>query len=203
LTQCVNHPERAAVEECEVCQKALCAYCLYYTTDGQRLCADHERQAQAAGAMIKPPGAYADSLIASQLDASRPVPVKEALFEGDNVDLLALVGLVIGIISIMLCIPFGICFVGPVGLIASLLALVGANRSRDPSRTRAMASVGALLSSIWVLIFVACLVAYSAQVMTLLSFNTSSHFPITIIAPGMPQPQATTLVPMPTATARR
>ena len=31
---CENHPERIALERCEVCNKPLCAYCLYYTGDG-------------------------------------------------------------------------------------------------------------------------------------------------------------------------
>ena len=54
---CTNHPERAAIENCEVCGVPLCAYCLYYTNDGQRLCKQHADEAEAAGAFIRSPGA--------------------------------------------------------------------------------------------------------------------------------------------------
>src|SRR5437762_95977 len=94
---CVNHPERAAVESCEVCQRPLCAYCLYYTSDGQRLCKTHADGAQATGAFIRAPGTYAGGLVAAQVGASsekqkvRPA----ALYEGNNADIMALIGLLI------------------------------------------------------------------------------------------------------------
>ena len=52
---CEFHPERIALERCEVCGKALCAYCLYYTEDGQRLCAEHAESARAMGVQVDEP----------------------------------------------------------------------------------------------------------------------------------------------------
>jgi hypothetical protein len=60
---CENHPNRIAVERCEVCHKPLCAYCLYYTEDGQRLCQAHAEEARLRGTQIEEPGIYADQLI--------------------------------------------------------------------------------------------------------------------------------------------
>src|SRR5438874_942195 len=64
---CTNHPERAAIENCEVCGAPLCAYCLYYTNDGQRLCKQHADEAEAAGAFIRSPGVYSGGLIGAQV----------------------------------------------------------------------------------------------------------------------------------------
>src|ERR1041384_3053754 len=93
---CINHPERAAVERCEVCGDPLCAYCLYYTSDGQRLCKRHAEKAAASGAYIRAPGTYAESLIDSQLSATQVQPAKAAAYEGDAIDVLALIGLLMG-----------------------------------------------------------------------------------------------------------
>src|SRR5215831_9975528 len=99
---CVNHPQRAAVEHCEVCGDPLCAYCLYYTNDGQRLCKTHADEAQAAGAFVRAPAKYAGGLIGAQLDANLQLP-EPATYAGDNIDVLALFGLMLGVVSVMCC----------------------------------------------------------------------------------------------------
>jgi hypothetical protein len=154
---CTNHPERAAVENCEVCGVPLCAYCLYYTSDGQRLCKLHADQAEATGAFIRKPGLYADGLIGAQVAANRPKRGAPALYEGNNPDLLALLALVFGLIS---CVPGAICLVGPVGLVLSVLALVGAREARSPRRTRTMAGVGLALSGLWLVTTIGCVLLY-------------------------------------------
>src|SRR5258708_34178152 len=93
LTTCINHPERAAVESCEVCLSPLCAYCLYYTSDGQRLCKTHAEQAAAAGGFFFSPGTYTPQVIWAPLVAHRnpkPAPVG---FHGGPRGFLALVGM--------------------------------------------------------------------------------------------------------------
>ncbi len=200
-TTCVNHPERAAVESCEVCHDPLCAYCLYYTSDGQRLCKTHAAKAAVAGAFIRAPGNYPEGLIASQLDAASNVsrqqtnPDASAAYHGDAVDIIALVGMVLGIMSIALCVPGLCCLVGPIGLVMSAAALVGSKNAHDPVRTRTMATVGVMLSALWVIILGACILAYSAQGNLAIKMLNGNNFPITVIAPGMGQPP-----PAPTAT---
>lgn len=193
---CVNHPERAAVEYCEVCGDPLCAYCLYYTSDGQRLCKRHADKAAASGAFIRAPGTYADGLIDSQLSATRVQPSLPAAYQGDAIDVLALIGLLFGVVSIMLCIPGGCCLVGPIGMILSIVALVGAKDARDPVRTRTMASVGALLSAVWIVVLTACIIAYFGQTQTILHTLNFNNLPVTVIAPQFNQQPA----PPPTAT---
>src|SRR5258708_3034394 len=195
---CINHPERAAVESCEVCQAPLCAYCLYYTSDGQRLCKTHAEQAAAAGAFIRAPGTYAQQLIGAQLEASRNQVAARAAYEGDAVDVLALVGMVLGIVSVMLCIPGVCCMVGPVGMIFSIVALVGAKNAHDPSRTRTMAGIGALLSAMWIVVILICTLSYLGQTSSGIRMLNINNLPITVIAPQLGQ-QPVQLTDTPTA----
>lgn len=162
-TQCVNHPGRAAIERCEVCNEPLCAYCLYYTNDGQRLCKTHADEAQEAGAFIRAPGAYAGALIGAQVDASQAKPEKTAAYSGDAVDILAFIGLMFGIVSLMCCFPPALCLIGPIGLVTSVVALVTAKDAHDPGRTRTLAGVGITLSSLLVVVLLLCIVAYFTQ----------------------------------------
>ena len=200
LTTCANHPERAAVESCEVCLSPLCAYCLYYTSDGQRLCKTHAEQAAAAGAFIRAPGTYAGQLIGAQLEASRNQITQRAAYEGDAVDVLALVGMVLGIVSIMLCVPGVCCLVGPVGMIFSVVALVGAKNAHDPSRTRTMAGIGALLSAMWILVILICVISYAGQTSSGIRMLNLNNLPITVIAPQFGQPVQLTDTPTAAAT---
>src|SRR5258706_13986985 len=161
-TTCVNHSKRAAIEACEVCSKPLCAYCLYYTDDGQRLCREHAEQAHAAGAHVRAPQIYADGLIAAQVDANKPAPTAPPTYEADTIDVLALVGLVVAVTGLLVCIPPAMCLIGPVGLILSLISLPGARNARNPPRVRTMAGVGGTISGLWVIIVLACILAYFA-----------------------------------------
>src|SRR5579859_5245501 len=194
VTTCINHPERAAVESCEVCHAGLCAYCLYYTSDGQRLCKTHAAEAAAAGAFIRAPGNYREGLIASQLGASNELrrqnaqPNASAAYHGDAVDILALIGMVLGITSIAMCIPGLCCLVGPIGMVTSGAALVGAKNAHDPVRTRTLATVGAILSALWVIVLGACILAYSAQSRMAIQMLNLNNLPVTVIAPGFVQP---------------
>ena len=79
---CANHPDRIALERCEVCGKPLCAYCLYYTGDGQRLCQDHADEARLMGVHIEEPAAYADQLIGAQIGALRKQKRGESAGDG-------------------------------------------------------------------------------------------------------------------------
>jgi hypothetical protein len=181
---CVNHPERAAIEHCEVCGDPLCAYCLYYTSDGQRLCKTHAAQAEAAGAFVRSPDVYAEGLVPAQVEASRrPAYPTAAPYEGNTPDVTALIGMMIAVVSLLMCIPGFNCLLGPVGLIVSLVALFTSRDARNRSRTRIMAGIGIGLSSLWMLIVIACLATYFVPLVSIstgLSSGTQVFMPVVV-----------------------
>jgi hypothetical protein len=198
-TTCVNHPKRAAIEACEVCSKPLCAYCLYYTDDGQRLCREHAERAHEAGARVHAPQVYAESLISAQVGADQPERKSKPIYEGDTVDVLALIGLIVAVVGLMVCFPPALCLIGPIGLILSLVALVGAKNARNPSRVRTMAGIGATISGLWVVIVAACILAYFAQITAFTTMIQTGgvpvpiqggQFAVTVVVPIGPQPVA-------------
>lgn len=164
---CANHPDRPAIERCEVCGTPLCAYCLYYTEDGQRLCAQHAEEARRRGLAVEEPGAYAGQLIGAQAAVvgkrKRWQPDgDDSLYRGNSHDLLALVGLLVGVISLTACCGAFYCL-PLVGLILSLIALLNAKHAYDPSRTRKLGVIGLLVSGVWVLLFAGCILTYGAS----------------------------------------
>jgi len=193
---CVNHPERAAVERCEVCGSALCAYCLYYTSDGQRLCKQHAEEAGAAGAFIRAPGVYPTGLVGAQVSAEHTQPLLQEIntpYRGNMTDLLALLSLLLGIISLGTCLILPICALAPLGLIFGVLALVGAKGAYDGTRTRTLATVGLVLSVLW---FGAAFSCYSFSRTAVLSSGNAS-LQLTLFAPGIfvPRTNATPAPP--------
>jgi len=163
---CANHPDRIALERCEVCGAPLCAYCLFYTEDGQRLCATHAAEARARGVAVEEPAAYAEQLLGAQTGALRKQQRGGAddahLYKGNSNDLLGLLGMVIGLISMGMCCGASYCM-PVVGFVFSLIALLNAKDSHDPRRTRKFGLIGLLLSGIWVAVIVACIALYSAS----------------------------------------
>ncbi len=198
-TTCTNHPERAAVENCEVCGAPLCAYCLYYTSDGQRLCKLHADQAEAAGAFIRAPGIYADGLIGAQVGASRPKAGAAAPYEGNSADVVGLIGMTFGLVSLLACIPPINCLLGPIGLILSIMALIGAKEARNPKRTRMMAGIGIGVSGLWILLLIACSVWFFGQVMLVQTSGINVQVPVPVQG-TLPPITAPPLQPVDTAT---
>lgn len=164
---CHYHPERIALERCEVCGKALCAYCLYYTDDGQRLCVEHAEAARAIGVQVDDPGTYADQLIGAQVGASRKqkrgeTDERRALYQGNSTDLTGLVAMVLGLVGLGTCCGVGYCL--PVfGFGLSIAALLNANKAHDKGRTRRLGMIGLLSSGVLVLAMVACIAFYVAS----------------------------------------
>jgi hypothetical protein len=178
---CINHPERAAVEQCEVCGNPLCAYCLYYTSDGQRLCQQHAEKAAASGAFIRAPGVYAEGLIPAQLAAGDQIEAPP-LYAANHTDLLALVGLLLVAFNLAICFPGAICLLGPIGMILSVVALLNARSAHNPSRTRRMAGIGLGLFGLWLVVAYACasLVFNSAR-SSITTISTTLNVPIMVI----------------------
>ncbi len=149
---CANHPERPALEQCEVCGKPLCGYCLYYTSDGQRLCEIHAHAAKTNGLTIIPPAIYANGIIASQAeavqmdDASKRKGLydrRQPIYQGNNQDLNAFLAMLMGAFSLasccgaVYCLPF-------VAVVLGILSLLNAKDAIDPRRTRQQAWLGIL-----------------------------------------------------------
>ena len=160
---CANHPDRVAIERCEVCNKPLCAYCLYYTEDGQRLCAEHAEQARQAGLAIEEPGAYADQLIEAQAGAvrkqKRSAAHDDTLYQGNTHDVMSFIGMLTGLFALASCCGAVYCL--PLaGLVLSLVALINAKNAHDPRRTRQFSVVGILVSGVWIGVMVLCVVAF-------------------------------------------
>lgn len=174
---CANHPGRIALEKCEVCGKPLCAYCLYYTEDGQRLCAEHAEQARQLGLQVEDPGAYADHLVGAQAGAigkaKRGLTLADdpSLYHGNSTDLMALVGMLFSVLSITMCCGAFYCL-PIIGFFVSLTALLTSRHAHDPSRTRKLGIVGLLASGGAVALVAAC-IAFSMSP-TIFTFDLQS-----------------------------
>lgn len=177
---CVNHPDRIAVERCEVCRQPLCAFCLYYTQDGQRLCSVHADQARQAGMLIEAPGAYAEQLVGAQAGVvskhKRGLQNDDGLYKGNSHDLVALLGALIGLITLGACCG-GVYCLPVVALVLSVVALINAKNAYDPKRTRRLGVVGLLVSGLWVAVIVGCIVLYAASFRQFFyAFSTPYYF---------------------------
>jgi hypothetical protein len=140
MEHCVFHPNRAAVEHCEVCKRALCGHCLWYTEDGHRLCEIHAQEREAGGETVLPPETYAEAintqLVARQSD-EKPRPRRsqddkeEIPYKGNSQDLTALLAAVMSVTVLLSCMGGAYCL--PIA--AFLLGIVGfanAAKAVDP-----------------------------------------------------------------------
>lgn len=190
---CANHPERLALERCEVCGKPVCAYCLYYTADGQRLCAEHAEEARLRGIAVEDPATYAGQLLGAQAGAARKHKREDdndGLYRGNSNDLLGLIALLIALIALVSC-GGGFYCLPPIGLLLSLAAVLNAKKAHDPARTRRYGLIGLLVSSIWLLLVAACIVMF------LVPLRTQQA---TVIMPAMQTPVLPSPQPSPTPT---
>jgi hypothetical protein len=200
---CENHPDRIALERCEVCHKPLCAYCLYYTEDGQRLCQQHAEEARSRGLRIEEPGVYAEQLIGAQAGALRKekrgrAASDEELYKGNSNDLMAFIGMLVGVISLGACCGGGYCL-PLVGFILSLIALLNTKKSHDPKRTRRLGIIGLLLSGVWVVIIAGCIFLYGLSLSSIFSNLSNPHFYVATFS--WPSSGTDTPTPNPTVTA--
>jgi hypothetical protein len=149
MEHCVFHPNRAAVEHCEVCKRALCGHCLWYTEDGHRLCEIHAQEREAAGETILPPETYAEAintqLVARQSD-EKPRPRRsrddkeDIPYKGNSQDLTALLAAVMSVTVLLSCMGGAYCL--PIA--AFLLGIVGfanAAKAVDPQRTKLLSGI--------------------------------------------------------------
>src|SRR5687768_12426257 len=102
---CFRHPERASVEHCEICRRPVCGLCLWYAESGERLCPDHAVEFQQAGKQVIPPDRYAAGIALSQASAARPAQ-PQAPYQGNSVDVTALIAAVTGGLTLAWCAGF-------------------------------------------------------------------------------------------------
>ena len=148
MTNCYQHPDRPAVEQCEVCRRPLCGSCLWYAETGERLCLEHASEWVKAGKPVVAPQRYASGISSSEAAAAQPVKA-DIPYRGNSTDVSALVAAVVGLASIASCV--GLYWALP--LLALFLGLVTFLQSRDavnPRRTRWLAGVGLLGSALFV-----------------------------------------------------
>ncbi|MFP4322109.1 MAG: hypothetical protein ACLFTK_06625 [Anaerolineales bacterium] len=207
MTYCDNHPERRALENCEVCGKPLCGYCIYYTEDGQRLCETHAHTARENDIVVYPPAVYADGIIPAQANASRqiddlfPMPKgvvesNRALYRGNNTDLNAFLGMLIGLLSLATC--CGAVYCMPfLAILLGALALSNAKDAVEPRRTRQHAWIAILTGGVFVGFILACIGFYVViYAGTVASFNTANfNTNATFVFPTQP---LTSVPPSPT-----
>jgi len=184
MTGCYQHPDRPAVEQCEICRRPVCGSCLWYAETGERLCPEHAARLEREGRAVTPPGRYAAGIMSSEISAARP-PNDDAPYKGNSTDVAALVAAVTMVLSLAAC--TGLWWALP--LLAFGLGLAGwlqAQNSLNPRRTRWLSGVGlfgggALLLAVLVF-FGACL---------LLTFGPLIFASLLRTGPGGPVPFAT------------
>jgi hypothetical protein len=157
MDHCVFHPNHAAVEYCEVCNRALCGHCLWYTEDGHRLCEIHAQERELAGETVLPPETYAEAINTQYVagkqkeerqpsdEESQPRPngkreKDDIPYKGNSQDLTALISAVMAITVVLSCMGGAYCL--PVA--AFILGIVGftsASKAVDPKRTRLLSGI--------------------------------------------------------------
>ncbi len=140
MNTCYHHPDRTAVEHCEVCQRALCGSCLWYAESGERLCPDHAAEWLQAGRTVRPPTHYAEGIEHSEASAARPAQPR-APYTGNSTDVMALLSAAGGLISLASCL--GLAFAIPLVVLGmGLVSWLQAKDALDPPRTRWLAGLG-------------------------------------------------------------
>jgi hypothetical protein len=166
MDACINHPELAAVEACEVCSKPLCGLCLWYTSDGHRLCETHAKEREEAGEVVLSPETYREALPNSlEPRPDRPVadPSQRTVYQGNSYDLTALIAAIVGVTTLASCCGGAYCLPF-VGLTLGIIAFVSADQAIDSVRTRNLAIVGIAVMGLIAFAILAFIILYAALI---------------------------------------
>ena len=137
---CFQHPDRLAVEHCEICRRPVCGSCLWYAESGERLCPEHAAQFQTEGKPVIPPERYAAGIVHSEASAAKPARA-DAVYHGNSTDVGALVAAVVGLLALASC--AGLAWVLPLfGGVLGLVSWLQAKDAVSARRTRWLAAVG-------------------------------------------------------------
>ncbi len=166
MDACINHPELAAIEACEVCRKPLCGLCLWYTADGHRLCEEHAKEQEAAGEVVLSPETYREALPSSLQPRPEEPSADQSqrtIYRGNSYDLTALIAAIVGVTTLVsccggyYCLPF-------VGLTLGIIAFVSADQALDTVRTRNLAVIGIAVMGVIVFAVLAFIALYVALI---------------------------------------
>jgi uncharacterized membrane protein len=142
MDTCINHPDHAAIERCEVCSDPLCDLCLWYAEDGRRLCEEHAREHEQAGGEVQSPDLYEGGIRVREAEPA----VDTAPFRGNDNDLIAAIAAMFGLTSLMNI--FGLALCMPIlALVMGIVTLTSRSKSIDPGRTRTLGILGIVLAA--------------------------------------------------------
>jgi hypothetical protein len=157
MDHCVFHPNRVAVEYCEICKRALCGHCLWYTEDGHRLCEIHAQEKEGMGEKILPPETYAEAISTQYLskppkENQQPSEEEEQSgqnssrekeeipYKGNSQDLTALISAVVAVTILASCMGGAYCL--PIAaFILGIIGFTNADKAIDPKRTRLLSGI--------------------------------------------------------------
>lgn len=147
MDSCAVHPDRTAIERCEVCSQPLCGLCLWYVEDGRRLCQEHAGEAADQGLQVESPDTYAEAIGTVSPAHTRSViagnanPNSKGVYQGNSQDLGAFLAALLGLVTIFSCMGGAYCL-PIVGLALGIFAYANAGKAIDPRRTRILAGTG-------------------------------------------------------------
>jgi thiol:disulfide interchange protein len=140
---CLNE----AIERCEVTGVPLCAEHLWYAEDGRRISERVARQLEARGETVTSPQHYLTQLGGAMALPRLPVSPQPILtLQRNGNDIVALLALIAGVISLATCFGVGIALCLPplpiLPLILGVIGLAGAKNATRPAQARAFSTVG-------------------------------------------------------------
>jgi hypothetical protein len=137
---CFQHPDRPAVEHCEICRRPVCGWCLWYAESGERLCPEHAAEFEKKGEVVHPPERYAAGIVHSEASAAKPVPA-DVPYRGNSTDVGALIAAATGVMALASCAGLG--WLLPLfGVVLGLVSWLQAKDAVNAKRTRWLAAIG-------------------------------------------------------------
>jgi thiol:disulfide interchange protein len=140
---CLNE----AIERCEVTGVPLCAEHLWYADDGRRVSERVAKQLQSQGKGVQAPGVYLEALgHVAALPRLPAAPLPHISRQRNGNDIIAVLALVSGVISIATCFGIGIAICVPplplVPLLLGSIGLAGARNATKPDQARLFSWIG-------------------------------------------------------------
>ena len=160
---CAYHKNHVAIENCEVCDRPLCALCLWYGADGRRLCETHAREIQESGDEVHSPAVYAEAIQntltvqAEQHDGDDGT----ATYKGNSQDVNSLLSVVLALTAMFSCCG-GVYCLPVIALVLGAIAYANADDAFDPARTRRLAGIGLGVGALMILAIFAFIGIYVA-----------------------------------------
>ena len=152
---CLNE----AIERCEATGVPLCAEHLWYSDDGRRISERVARQLEARGEGVQGPERYLAQLGSALALPRLPLaPLPNITVQRNGYDVMALIALITGVISLAGCggIALAVCIppLPIMPLIFGVIGLAGAKNATLPAQARAFSWVGVIAGVLFMLIVV-------------------------------------------------